>query len=129
MLVEIGGIKALAGLLATLGEYAAVAAITALGGIGAYVTGSGTTANALFMPSAAATGENFDALTLFAALQHSAAGHAAIASLPVIAILMAAMPGRQAGDERRATILGLGFSALWLALVAASGVLQLLARA
>ena len=129
VLVEIGGIKALAGLLATLGEYAAIAAVTALGGIGAYVTGSGTTANALFMPSAAATGHNFDALTLFAALQHSAAGHAAIASLPVIAILMAAMPERQASDERRATKLGLGFSALWLTLVAASGMLQLLARA
>jgi lactate permease len=125
LLVETEGIAALAGLLATLGEQAAVVAVTFLGGVGAYATGSGSTSNALFMPSAAATGESLDALALFAALQHSAAGHAAMASLPIIAILIAAMPNREATDERSATKIGLGLTVVWLVIVSASGAVQM----
>ncbi len=121
LLVEIGGIGALAGLLSQLGPYPAVAAVTVLGGVGAYVTGSGVTANALFMQSAAATGENFDALALFAALQHSGAAHVAMASLPVIAILLAALPSRETNDERTAMRMALGFAILWVLIVIASG--------
>jgi lactate permease len=124
LLVEIGGIASLAGQLSQLGIYPAVAVVTTLGGIGAYVTGSGVAANALFMPSAAATGQNFDALALFAALQHSGAAHAAMASLPVIAILLAALPDRDARDERVAMRMGLGFAVLWIMFVVASGSAQ-----
>jgi lactate permease len=125
LLVEIGGIASLAGKLSQLGIYPAVVAVTILGGIGAYVTGSGVTANALFMPSAAATGQNFDALALFAALQHSGAAHVAMASLPVIAILLAALPNRDASDERTAMRMGLGLAVLWILFVVASGSAQL----
>ena len=53
LLVETGGIELLAGLLSKLGIYPAAALVTLFGGIGAYVTGSGVSANALFMPGAA----------------------------------------------------------------------------
>jgi len=125
LLVEIGGIAALSGQLSQLGIYPAVAVVTILGGIGAYVTGSGVAANALFMPSAAATGQNFDSLALFAALQHSGAAHVAMASLPVIAILLTALPNRVANDERTAFRVGLGLAVLWVLFVVASGLAQL----
>ena len=77
------------------------------------------------MQSAAATGENFDALALFAALQHSGAAHVAMASLPVIAILLAALPSIETNDERTAMRMALGFAILWLLIVIASGSAQL----
>jgi lactate permease len=125
LLVEIGAITSLGELLSRIGVYPAVAVVAVLGGIGAYVTGSGVTANALFMPSAAATGESFDALALFAALQHSGGAHVAMASLPVIAILLAALPNREADDERTAMRVGLGLAFVWILFVIASGVAQL----
>ena len=125
LLVEIGGTTALAGLVSQLGLYPAVAVVTVLGGVGAYVTGSGVTANALFMSSAAETGQSFDALALFAALQHSGAGHVAMASVPVIAILLAALPNRESSDERTAMRAGLGLAILWVLMVIASGSAQL----
>lgn len=124
VLVEIGSIQALAGLLAQLGLYPAMALVTALGGIGSYVTGSGVASNALFMPSAAATGEGFGAIALFASLQHSAAAHVGVASLPIIAILLSALPNREANDERTAMRMALGLAAVWLLFVVASGIVQ-----
>lgn len=125
LLVEIGGIDALAVLLSQFGLYSAGALVAVLGGIGSYVTGSGITSNALFMPSAAATGESFDALVLFASLQHSGAAHTGVASFPIIAILLAALPNREDGDERTAMRMGIGLAALWLLFVIASGFVQI----
>jgi len=125
LLVETGGIGALAGLLAEAGAPAAVVIVSALAGVGAYVTGSAVPAAALFMPSAAATGENFGLLPLFAALQHSAAGHMAMASLPIISILLASLPNRSPSDEREALRRGLQLAAVWMAMVIASGWVQL----
>lgn len=124
LLAEIGGISALAETLAQLGPYPAIAMITLLGGVGAFITGSGVTSNALFMPSAAAAGASFDALPLFAALQHSGGAHFAIASLPMIAILLAALPNREPGDEKVAMRHALGLAAIWMFTVIASGGLQ-----
>ena len=125
LLAEAGGIAALAGTLSQLGPYPAAAVVTVLAGIGAYITGSGITSNALFMPSAVATGDAFGAGSLFAALQHSGAAHFAIASLPVIAILLAALPAREADDERTAMRFALGLSGVWTLIVIASGYVQL----
>ena len=124
LLVEIGSIQALAGLLSQLGLYPAIGLVAILGGIGSYVTGSGVASNALFMASAAATGESFDALALFASLQHSAAAHVGIASLPIIAILLAALPDREATDERSAMRTGISLALVWLLIVIASGAVQ-----
>lgn len=125
LLVEIGGIAALAGLLSQLGLYPAAALVAALGGIGSYITGSGITSNALFMPSAGATGQSFDFLALFAGLQHSGAAHVGLASLPIIALLLAALPNRKDGDERTAMRMALSLAAIWLLFVIASGFVQI----
>jgi lactate permease len=125
LLVEIGSISSLAGTLSQLGPYAAAALVATLGGIGSYITGSGTASNALFMPSAAATGQSLDLPSLFAALQHSGSAHIGVASLPIIAILLAALPDRQPNDERTAMRMALGLALAWLLLVISSGALQI----
>ena len=121
LLVETGGITALAELLSRLGAAMAAVVVTLFGGVGAFATGSGVTSNALFMSSAVATGTSLEAPVLFAALQHSGSAHVAMASLPVIAILVAALPNRQAGDERAAMRAGLGLASIWVLMVIASG--------
>lgn len=128
LLVEIGGVAALSDTLSRFGLYAAGALVVILGGTGSYVTGSGITSNALFMPSAAATGESFDVLVLFASLQHSGAAHAGVAAFPIIAILLAALPNMEREDERIAVRAGFGLAALWLLFVIASGAAQLALR-
>ena len=103
----------------------AAVVVTLLAAAGSFATGSGVTSSALFMSSAAATGASLDARTLFAALQHSGSAHMAIASLPIISILIAALPDRTKGDERTAMRAGLGLAAVWMLIVIASGWLQL----
>jgi lactate permease len=125
LLVETGGIDALSKHLAGFGVVTSVIAVVLLGGFGAYATGSGVTSNALFMVSASSTGQNFDAAALFAALQHSGASHAAMASLPVIALLLAALPDSEPADTRNAMRTGLALAALWTVVVAASGLVQI----
>jgi lactate permease len=125
ILVEIGSIEALAETLARLSTFLAAVIVTLLGAAGSFATGSGVTSNALFMSSAAAVGASLDARILFAALQHSGSAHMTIASLPIISILIAAMPDRGVGDERTAMRAGLGLAAVWLLIVIASGWMQL----
>ncbi len=125
LLVEMGAIKALAGLLSTTGPYPALAAVTLLGATSGFVTGSGLTGNALFMPSAATTGASFDAPALFAALQHGAAGHMAMAALPVAAILLAALPGRTFADDRTVLVIGLRLNLIFMCLLIGMGSLLL----
>ena len=125
LLVETGGIGALSEHLAMFGSATSVIAVVLLGAFGAYATGSGVTSNALFMDSAASTGQNFDAVSLFAALQHSGASHAAMASLPVIALLLAALPDKHPSDTRNAMRAGLILAALWTTVVAVSGLLKI----
>ena len=48
-----------------------------------------------------------------------------MASLPVIALLIAALPSRQDSDEPLAVKVGLGLAILWIILVIASGQLQI----
>lgn len=124
ILVETGAISALAAMLAGLGPYIAIAVVTLLGALSGYATGGGITGNALFMPSAAATGETFDAITLFAALQNSAAGHAAMAALPVAAILLAALPDRQPGDDQTVMRIGLRLCGLFIVVLFTGAALQ-----
>lgn len=117
LLVECGAIAALGGLVAGLGHAGAMVAVAALGAAGGFVTGSGVSGNALFMPSAAAVGASLGDLATFAALQNQAAGYFAMASLPVAAILMAALGRREAGDEAIAMRTGLAIAG-WNTLLA-----------
>lgn len=101
LLVECGAIAALAQSLGGLGRTGAAMAVALLGSVGGFVTGSGITGNALFMPSAAAAGVAVGALPVFAALQNGASGHFGMASLPVAALLLASLPNREAGEDAR----------------------------
>lgn len=124
LLVEIGAIAALAGTLTGLGGAGAVAATALLGAVSGFITGSGITGNALFMPSAAVIGASFGDVPLFAALQNSAAGHTAMASLPVAAILLAALPARTPGDDRIILRLGLALAGWHLAVLTGVALLR-----
>ena len=125
LLVEIGGIKALALTASNYGLYSAAAATATLGAIGSYVTGSGTASTALFMTGAAAIGENLNATSLFASIQISAGAHVGVASLPIIAILLAALPNEEVNDKRTAVRFGLTLGTIWLLLVITSGAIQI----
>ena len=121
LLIEIGAIKALAHLISTTGPYPALVAVTLLGAVSGFVTGSGLAGNALFMPSAAITGMSFDATSLFAALQHGAAGHMAMAALPVAAILLAALPSRRPEDDENIMRIGLKLNLIYICLIIGTG--------
>jgi hypothetical protein len=125
LLVECGAIAVLARSIGGLGRDGAAIAVSLLASVGAFVTGSGITASALFMPSAAAAGEMFHAVLVFAALQNSIGGHVSMAALPVAAILLAALPRREAGDDATVMRLGLGLAA-WHVAVATLAALILL---
>jgi lactate permease len=128
LLVECGAVPALASALSQLGPSAAAVATVVLGAVSGFVTGSGVSGNALFMPAAAETGRSLGALPLFAALQNGAAGHTAMASLPVAAILLAALPERTTADDRTALRIGLSLAALYAAVLAVIAIVLLNAR-
>lgn len=111
LLVECGAVAALAESVGGLGPSGATLAVAVLGAVGGFVTGSGVTGNALFMPSVAAAGASLGTLPIFAALQNAASGHVALASLPVAAVLLAALPKRATGDDQLAMRAGLALAA------------------
>ncbi len=125
LLVSSGAIDALTAALKGLGVAGAMLGSIGLGAVGGFVTGSGVTGNALFLPSAAAAGAAFDMKGVFAALASAAAGHTAMASLPVAALLLAALPDRTAADDRTVLWWGLTLAAGYLAVLAVVGLVQL----
>lgn len=125
LLVECGAIAALAKSLGGLGREGALVAVALLAAVGGFVTGSGVTSSALFMPSAAAAGETFAALPIFAALQNGVGGHVGMAALPVAAILLATLPARTAIDDAWVMRIGLALAA-WHTAVATAAALLLL---
>jgi hypothetical protein len=58
-------------------------------------------------------------------LQNSAASHAAMAALPVAAILLSALPHRTSADDHTAMSLGLRLSALLVMIIFMTGALLL----
>lgn len=127
LLVECGAIAALAKSLGGLGREGALVAVALLGAVGGFVTGSGVTSSALFMPSAAAAGETFGALHIFAALQNGVGGHVGMASLPVAAILLATLPSRTSEDDAAVMRISLALAA-WHVAVATVAALVLVGR-
>jgi lactate permease len=125
LLVSSGAIDALTAQMKGYGPVGGLAAALGLGALGGFVTGSGVTGNALFLPSAAAAGEALAAKELFAAICSSAAGHAAMASLPVGALLLTAIPNRTAADDRTTLRWGLFLAAVYMVVLLASGWVQL----
>ena len=125
LLVECGAIEILARSMSGLGRDGAAIAVALLASVGGFVTGSGITATALFMPSAAGAGRLFDALPVFAALQNSIGGHVSMAALPVAAILLAALPRREPGDDAIVMRTALALAA-WHVVMATTAALVLL---
>ena len=123
LLVEIGATHELSGVISSSGAITSLSAVIVLGALSGFVTGSGVAGNALFMTSAAATGLNFDSTALFSSLQHSSAGHTAMAALPVSAILLAALPHRLPGDDQRVMRTSLSLSVLILFMIHFTGIL------
>ncbi len=123
LLIESRAIAALAGLVEGLGYTSAVVATALLGGISGFATGSAVSGNALFMPAAAAIGESFGARLLFAALQAGSAGHVSMTALPVLAILLAALPDRTRSDDGTALSLGLILAAWHVTVLIAAALL------
>ena len=112
LLVASGAIDALTTAVEGFGALGTLVAVTGLGATGGFVTGSGVTGNALFLPAAAQVGEALGARVLYSALASAASGHAAMTSLPVAALLLAALPERRAEDDRTALRSGLSLAAL-----------------
>ena len=125
LLVECGAIAALASALGGLGRDGATVAVALLGAVGGFVTGSGVTGNALFMPSAAEAGRAFDVVPIFAALQNASSGHVGMASLPVAAILLATLGRREPGDDALVIRTALALAAWHVAVATAAALLLL----
>jgi lactate permease len=125
LLVACGAIGALADAIGGLGRAGSVAAVLLIGALGGFVTGSGVAGNVMFMASAAATGRALDASELFAALQNAASGHAAMASLPIAAIVLAALKRPERGEEARIMRTGLALAGSHLALAGLAALLLL----
>ena len=97
----------LIGLDADLG----LALVTVMGLASGYMTGSNLGGNALLMTPAVALGEAHDAALIFAAVQNSAAGHAVLAAVPIVALL-AGFAGADAREQVRLMRFGLAVAAL-----------------
>jgi lactate permease len=97
--------------------------VAGLAGLGGYLTGSNVGGNAIFMPSVAALAT--DGQPWLAAMQNSGAGHGALGSLSIIAIVLGL--ARSDKDEEQALVrFGFGLVCLNTALVAVGGTLLFL---
>lgn len=96
LMAQGGMVQSLTGLLRTASGDAALALTAGLGLVAGYMTGSNVGGNALLMAPAVALGEAVGKPLLFAAVQNSAAGHAVLAAVPMVALLCGL-----AGADRR----------------------------
>ncbi|MHC8314689.1 L-lactate permease [Pseudomonas sp. LB3P31] len=86
MMVKAGFLSGLMQLLAGLSPTAATSLVALLGGLSGYMTGSNVGGNAIFMPAIAMLPES--SRLLLAAVQNSAAGHAALGSLSIVMLIL-----------------------------------------
>jgi len=73
--------------------------VAALGGLSGYITGSNVGGNAIVMPSVAHLGLTPAALAVMAAIQNSAAGHAALGSMPIVALILGLAKGSKDDEQ------------------------------
>jgi lactate permease len=110
-------------LLAALERSMLAPLVAGLAGLGGYLTGSNVGGNAIFMPSVAALATNGQ--PWLAAMQNSGAGHGALGSLSIIALVLGL--ARSGKDEEQALVrFGFALVCLNTALVALSGMVLLL---
>lgn len=122
IMVKGGFLGALMHSLAGLAPVALAPAVALLGGLSGYLTGSTLGGNAIFMPAIALLPES--ARPLLAALQNSAAGHAAMGSIPIAMVALGLARGSR---EEEGALVRFGFllACANAALVAAAGALAL----
>jgi lactate permease len=120
MMVKAGFLAGLMQLLAGLSPTAATSLVALLGGLSGYMTGSNVGGNAIFMPAIAMLPET--SRLLLAAVQNSAAGHAALGSLSIVMLILG-LAKTQASEESALVRFGFGLVCLNTALVALSAML------
>ncbi|MCX2898793.1 L-lactate permease [Pseudomonas mandelii] len=120
MMVKAGFLAGLMQLLAGLSPTAATSLVALLGGLSGYMTGSNVGGNAIFMPAIAMLPES--SRLLLAAVQNSAAGHAALGSLSIVMLILG-LAKTQAREESALVRFGFGLVCLNTALVALSAML------
>ncbi|MBK5518878.1 L-lactate permease [Pseudomonas sp. TH10] len=120
MMVKAGFLAGLMQLLAGLSPTAATSVVSLLGALSGYMTGSNVGGNAIFMPAIAMLPDA--SRLLLAAVQNSAAGHAALGSLSIVMLILG-LAKTQASEESALVRFGFGLVCLNTALVALSAML------
>lgn len=120
MMVKAGFLAGLMQLLAGLSPYASASLVALLGGLSGYMTGSNVGGNAIFMPAIALLPDT--SRLLLAAVQNSAAGHAALGSLSIVMLILG-LARTEAREEGELVRFGFGLVCLNTALVALGAVL------
>ncbi|WPN33044.1 transporter [Pseudomonas sp. P5_109] len=115
MMVKAGFLAGLMQLLAGLSPAAATSLVALLGALSGYMTGSNVGGNAIFMPAIAMLPE--PSRLLLAAVQNSAAGHAALGSLSIVMLILG-LAKTQATEESELVRFGFALACLNTALVA-----------
>lgn len=117
LMAKAGFLGSLRTLLAQAHGWKLPALVALLGGIGGYLTGSNVGGNVLMMPALAGWGH-----TVLAAMLNSAGGHAALGSLPMLALL-AGLSQLDKAEEQKLNRFALGVVAMNVLPVAAAGTL------
>lgn len=120
MMVKAGFLAGLMQLLAGLSPTAATSLVAMLGALSGYMTGSNVGGNAIFMPAIAMLPEG--SRLLLAAVQNSAAGHAALGSLSIVMLILG-LAKTQAQEESDLVRFGFALVCLNTVLVALGAVL------
>jgi len=115
MMVKAGFLAGLMQLLAGLSPTAATSLVAMLGALSGYMTGSNVGGNAIFMPAIALLPEG--SRLLLAAVQNSAAGHAALGSLSIVMLILG-LAKTQAQEESDLVRFGFALVCLNTVLVA-----------
>lgn len=94
-----------------------------LGALSGYLTGSNVGGNALMMTLQASLTDDKALRLAFSAIQNSAAGHAAFASMPIILLVLAIAGHGQRAEESDLVRFGLKILLLVVTLLTATGLL------
>ncbi|WP_296255648.1 MULTISPECIES: transporter [unclassified Pseudomonas] len=120
ILLKAGFLESVRSALAQLDPTSLAPLVAVLGSLSGYVTGSNVGGNAIVMPSLAIIDVDAVTRTTLAAIQNSAAGHAALGSLPIVA-LVASIAKADKTAEQDLIRFALGLVLLNTLLVAVAG--------
>lgn len=99
-MIHTGQIEAIAAEFGFMNQYGGPALFSPFGALSGYLTGSNVGANALLMPTAAGLDMKGGGVG-FAAIQNSAAGHAVLASVPIVMLVLGLSGSKSPEEESR----------------------------